>query len=63
MGQTRVLLVGVIAETMIRQKALPLKTAAPYVEFAQELNLGVVFTWHAINGAIDELFSRAGEAR
>ncbi|MHB1613211.1 MAG: trypsin-like peptidase domain-containing protein [Actinomycetes bacterium] len=64
MGQTRVLLVGIIAETMVRQNALPLQGAAvPHVRFSQELNLGVVFTWRAIDAAIDELFRVAGASR
>lgn len=64
MGQTRVLLVGIIAESVMRQKALPLQIAtAPHVRFAQELNLGVVFTWQAIDAVIDELFRFGGASR
>lgn len=64
MGQTRVLLVGIIAETVIRQNALPLQVAtAPHALFSQELNLGVVITWRAIAAAIDELFRIAGVSR
>lgn len=61
---SRLLLVGIIAETMVRETVLPLQvSAAPYMRLSQELNLGVVFNWAAIDGAIDELFRRMGTVR
>ncbi len=64
MGGTRLLLVGIVAETIIRPQALPLQVAtAPHVQLAQELNLGVVFTWQAIDRVIDEIFRVAGQSR
>jgi len=61
---TRVILVGIVAETMVRQQVLPLQVAAqPHTRLSQELNLGVVFNWSAIDGTIDALFEKLGEVR
>lgn len=61
---SRVLLVGIVAETLLRHQQAPIRaTTGPHAVVAQELNLGVAFTWRAIDEAIDAVYHRSGEAR
>ena len=41
----------------------PIVVSAPQAHVAQELNLGVAFTWTAINETVDALFAARGEVR
>jgi hypothetical protein len=53
---SRFVLVGIIAETLLRNTELPLAVSTtPHVKLAQELNLGVAFSWEAIAETLAEL--------
>ncbi len=55
---TRLALVGVIAATVTRETLLPLVVGhGPHIKLAQELNLGVVYNWYAIEQVIDHLLA------
>lgn len=60
---SRLLLVGIIAQTMIRHGLHPIVVSAPQAHVAQELNLGVAFNWTAINETVDALFVAHGAVR
>lgn len=50
----RLVLVGIIAATMQRETLHPLLAASgPHIRVAQELNLGLVYNWHAIRQTLD----------
>jgi hypothetical protein len=52
----RLVLIGIIAATTVRETLLPLVVGqGPHVRVAQELNLGVAYNWHAIEETIAEL--------
>lgn len=49
----RLVLVGLIARTAIREDELPiLVSKRPFVSYIKELNLGIAHNWHAINETI-----------
>jgi hypothetical protein len=51
---TRRVLIGVVAATMIREQVHPLVVGhGPHVRLARELNLGIVYSWRAIEQTID----------
>ena len=56
----RLVLVGVVAATVLRETLLPVVVGhGPHVRLAQELNLGVVYNWHAIEQTLALLVPRA----
>ncbi|MFE0651367.1 trypsin-like peptidase domain-containing protein [Streptomyces sp. NPDC059534] len=61
---SRIVLVGIVAETMMRFAELPVTetAAATHVKVAQELNLGVAFNAQAIKEAIEHLVATAGRS-
>ena len=60
----RLFLVGIVAATAVRTQVGEIVTASqPHVEFAQELNLGVIFKQRAIQETIDAVFARRGLSR
>ncbi|MFF9199986.1 trypsin-like peptidase domain-containing protein [Streptomyces sp. NPDC014779] len=62
---TRIALVGIVAQTMVRNAQLPVVedvAATPHVKVAQELNLGVAFNARAIKETIEHLVSVAGHS-
>lgn len=55
----RCLLVGIMAETMVRDNYLPLTVnSLPHTRVAQEMNLGIAFEWKAIAQTVDVLRAR-----
>ncbi|MFD6550369.1 trypsin-like peptidase domain-containing protein [Streptomyces sp. NPDC058398] len=57
----RLVLVGIIAKTMLRQAHVPVEVAtAPHVKLAQELNLGVAFNARAIRETLEALIAPDG---
>lgn len=51
----RLVLLGIIHATHIREDEWPVVAdAGPHVRIAKELNLGVVYNWHALNETIEE---------
>ncbi|WP_333732591.1 trypsin-like peptidase domain-containing protein [Streptomyces sp. IBSBF 3010] len=61
---TRRVLVGVVAATLTRSQAHPiLVNHQPHVRIAQELNLGIVYSWLAIRQTIDVFLEAAGYAK
>lgn len=53
---TRFQLVGIMAQTLVRNSQLPLAVSTlPHVKVAQEMNLGVAFNWEAIAETISAL--------
>lgn len=55
----RLVLIGIIAATFIRENLWPVVVGTgPHVRVAQELNLGVVYNWSAINETIEEFKRR-----
>ncbi|XMN07706.1 trypsin-like peptidase domain-containing protein [Streptomyces griseobrunneus] len=60
----RLVLVGIIAATVQRSTLLPLVVGrGPHVRLAQELNLGVAYSWHAIEQTIAEFYRRSSTAK
>ncbi|MFJ2960184.1 trypsin-like peptidase domain-containing protein [Streptomyces sp. NPDC087270] len=50
----RTVLIGVVAATLVRNQDHPIVVGhGPHIKIAQELNLGVVYSWHAIEQTID----------
>ncbi|MGQ0631976.1 MAG: trypsin-like peptidase domain-containing protein [Sporichthyaceae bacterium] len=61
---SRLLLVGIIAETMIRDGLHRLVVStAQHVRIAQELNLGFAFNWRAIDETVDAVYAAHGAVR
>lgn len=59
----RCILVGIMAETMVRNSELPLEVStAPHTKMAQELNLGVAYAWNAIAETVEEVRRHYGVA-
>lgn len=55
---SRFILIGIMAETLIRHSQLPLTVGtAPHALLAQELNLGVAFNWEAISETLRALLA------
>jgi hypothetical protein len=53
-------LIGVVAATITRERLLPLVVGqGEHVKLAQELNLGIVYNWHAIEQTISHLIPDA----
>ncbi|WP_217545587.1 trypsin-like peptidase domain-containing protein [Streptomyces sp. GbtcB6] len=58
---TRVILVGIIAQTMVRNAQLPVEVAnTHHVKIAQELNLGVAFNARAIKETFQAFLAASG---
>ncbi|WP_371799094.1 trypsin-like peptidase domain-containing protein [Streptomyces sp. NBC_01707] len=61
---SRIALVGIIAQTMLRNAQLPVAeevAATAHVKFAQELNIGIAFNAKAIKESIELMVSSAGQ--
>lgn len=57
---SRLLLVGILAETLVRHSNLPLAVqSAPYAKLAQEMNLGVAFDYQTIEQTLDYAWDMA----
>lgn len=53
-GASRLLLVGIVSATMVRQDLLPLEVStAPHTRVAREMNLGVAYSWKSIEETVE----------
>ncbi|ROQ35838.1 trypsin-like peptidase [Streptomyces sp. PanSC19] len=62
---SRIVLVGIVAQTMMRYAQLPVfedAAATSHAKLAQELNLGVAFNARAIKEAIEQMVTAAGRS-